>query len=285
MRDKECSIVLNNEKGQRGGRKRKNEEVTLALAVTNTFGPEPWFPHAIIKEISRRKATECIAEGDVCIPMSWKRIVQPHGKYCSQRGMALATCLNTAQTDSFAHSVSSLDSVAHLSAFNEPAWLIYFQRHREQHPFLITAICWQHYARAPDRGEKSSRMLNELLQFGFLVPPILHDSLSLTLRMPLFVREEAREWERSSLLVWMWEKTIVCSSIYGNSSNYFEDMKWRWFIFFNIPNKVWIQLYFSQTQQFLDGHKTNTCYSKNPWHLQSININLERSESLVTERR
>lgn len=59
-----------------------------------------------------------------------------------------------------------------------------------------------------------------LLRLGFFFssqfPPCL------PLRMPLCLCLLGRERERSSLLVWMWEKTIVYSSIYGDSSNYFK---------------------------------------------------------------
>lgn len=72
----------------RGG--RKNEEVTEAAAVADTF-----FSGAVLFLVSLSSravagSVECIAGADVCIPASWKPIVQPHAKCCSQRGWVLA---------------------------------------------------------------------------------------------------------------------------------------------------------------------------------------------------
>ena len=56
MRHKECAIVLTLIiKEWKGGRGRKNEEVTAVVAVTGTFSLELCFPRVIIKQISSGK--------------------------------------------------------------------------------------------------------------------------------------------------------------------------------------------------------------------------------------
>lgn len=72
MRHKECAIVLTLiiKQGKRvGGRERKNEEVTEAVAVTGAF-----FSRAVLflVSLSGRSvagSVERIAEADVCIPL------------------------------------------------------------------------------------------------------------------------------------------------------------------------------------------------------------------------